>query len=290
MSLASIALAAIYGERLLLAKLLAIIFLVPVTRNILSKIQRYTSIQKFKAEHCCQPIRQYPLMDPILGLDYMISSIRAFNRKHLLETTSQRFRSIGYTFSVRGFHRRTIFTADAENIKTILSLRFNDFALSGRRGIMGPLLGNSIFTTDGESWAHSRAFLRPHFAKDHVADLTLFEDHVQHLFNVLPRDKRTVDAKVLFHRLTLDSATEFLFGKSTNTLANAKEIDLQFESSLKFSVDHVSKFSTVFLCLSTTCCFVLEYEAVTDPPQHPDGILDSLGTYETLPQKEPAVP
>lgn len=64
----------------------------------------------------------------------------------------------------------------------------------------------------------SRALLRPQFARGQVADLLLEEVHVQHFFKRLVDggDSWTaeVDLVPLFFNLTLDSATEFLFGKS----------------------------------------------------------------------------
>lgn len=60
--------------------------------------------------------------------------------------------------------------------------------------------------------------LRPQFARGQVADLMLEEVHVQHLFNRLVDGENSwtteVDLVPLFFNLTLDSATEFLFGKS----------------------------------------------------------------------------
>ena len=47
----------------------------------------------------------------------------------------------------------------------------------------------------------------------------MFERHVQHLILKIPRDGETVDLRPLFSNLTLDIATEFLFGKSTDSLA-----------------------------------------------------------------------
>lgn len=68
---------------------------------------------------------------------------------------------------------------------------------------------------------HSRALLRPQFSRQQVADLDLEESHVQHLFKHLsPLSEGwtgTADLAPLFFRLTLDSATEFLFGQSVNS-------------------------------------------------------------------------
>jgi len=91
---------------------------------------------------------------------------------------------------------------------------------------MGPVFGEGIFTTDGEAWAHSRALLRPNFARDQVADLEAFERHIQALVAVIPRDGSTVDLQELFFRFTMDSATEFLFGKSVESLSGVVHGDL----------------------------------------------------------------
>ena len=61
--------------------------------------------------------------------------------------------------------------------------------------------------------------LRPQFTRQQVADLELEEKHVQYLLLTIQPDHSTgwagpLDLSVLFFRLTMDSATEFLFGQS----------------------------------------------------------------------------
>ena len=60
--------------------------------------------------------------------------------------------------------------------------------------------------------------LRPHFARSQIADLPLVEKHIPHLVKIIPRDGSTVDLQPFFFRLTLDTATDFLFGESANSL------------------------------------------------------------------------
>lgn len=78
-----------------------------------------------------------------------------------------------------------------------------------------------IFTTDGAEWARSREMLRPNFVRSQVGDLATFETHIGHLIAAVPKDGSTVDLSELFFRLTMDSATEFLFGESTDTLSKS---------------------------------------------------------------------
>lgn len=85
-------------------------------------------------------------------------------------------------------------------------------------------LGLSIFTTDGERWHQSRSLLRPQFIKDRVSDLHTFEHHVQILLPMLKgaHNGATVRADDLFFRFTLDAATDFLLGKSVDSLVTGQ--------------------------------------------------------------------
>ncbi|KAK5215519.1 hypothetical protein LTR96_011283 [Exophiala xenobiotica] len=113
-------------------------------------------------------------------------------------------------------------TADPKNVQAILATQFNDFELGPLRfGMFGPFIGKGIFTSDGKDWSHSRGLLRPQFTRAQVADLTLEESHVQSLFDCLTVESNswtaTVNLAPLFFNLTLDSATEFLFGQSVHS-------------------------------------------------------------------------
>jgi cytochrome P450 len=175
-------------------------------------------------EHGCEPLQTYyPLKDPIFGLDNMLESIKAAKETRLLERALGNYRSLGNTFGNRLFNQKVIVTIEPQNVKTILSLRFKDFGIGNRETTLGPLLGQGIFTMDGAFWQHSRAMIRPNFARDQVADLEAFERHIQDLWKLIPRDGSTIDLQELFFRFTIDSATEFLFGQSTNTLKEKKE-------------------------------------------------------------------
>jgi len=100
------------------------------------------------------------------------------------------------------------------------------------------MLGRGIFTTDGEAWAHSRAMIRPNFNRTQVADLDAFEKHIQTLFQILPRDGSTVDLQDLFFKFTIDSSTEFLFGKSTDSLVAQLKGQTSSESDFASAFNH----------------------------------------------------
>ena len=86
-------------------------------------------------------------------------------------------------------------------------------------------------------WKHHRTVARPFFEKDRLSDLETFERHLQRLLEILEDHARTgepLDLQVrtfpkgqfttshifqdLYSRYTLDTATEFLMGSSTDSL------------------------------------------------------------------------
>ena len=77
------------------------------------------------------------------------------------------------------------------------------------------------FSTDGAEWQHARNLLRPQFAREQISNLDLEEEHIKNLMRVLPINKDgwtdVTDILPLFFRLTIDSATEFLFGESVDS-------------------------------------------------------------------------
>lgn len=58
---------------------------------------------------------------------------------------------------------------------------------------------------------------------DQVADLALLDDHINHLLDLIPKDRSAFDIQRLFFLLTLDSATHFLFGESVGCMLPPSE-------------------------------------------------------------------
>lgn len=126
-------------------------------------------------------------------------------------------------------------TIEPENIKTVLSLSLKDYTLRHRLELFMPLLGRGIFNTDGQHWASSRALIRPSFAREQIANLSLLEKLMQDIFMLLPRDGTTVDLQELFFRYTIDSATDLLFGQSVGALKKSQS-GLAFADALQYAL------------------------------------------------------
>ncbi|KAF2093250.1 cytochrome P450 52A12 [Rhizodiscina lignyota] len=171
-----------------------------------------------KAQHGCQPCRVLPVKDPIFASDQIIALLRAFKNKKALEDRKKLVDYFGNTYVVKSLTQMTFYTSEPENIKAMLSTKFPDYQFDDRTHTHYQLLGEGIFAVSGKKWVESRALLRPNFAREQVADIATFETHIQKLFELIPTDGRTVDLQDLFYCLTMDSATEFLFGSSIHSL------------------------------------------------------------------------
>jgi len=175
-------------------------------------------------ENGCKPIKLHPglnsFAERLIGTRVVRENMKSFKEHNLLETAYNRFQKYGNTFEANLLSTKAIQTIEPDILKTMLATKFKDWNLPDRRkSAFIPLLGHGIFTTDGAAWQHSRDLLRPNFTRSQVGDLATFEKHISQLIDRIPKDGSTVDLQELFFRLTIDSATEFLFGESTNSLA-----------------------------------------------------------------------
>lgn len=168
----------------------------------------------------CKPYKKYPHKDPIFGLDLLLENVELSKTGGFLDKISERYARLNtYTFSQLLLRREVINTSEPENVKAILATQFKDFSLPPtRKAASTVLLGHGIFNSDGADWETSRSLLRPNFVRSQIGDLDTFEKHITHLIARIPRDGSTVDLQPLFFMLTMDSATEFLFGESTGVL------------------------------------------------------------------------
>ncbi|KAF5639064.1 cytochrome P450 monooxygenase 52A13 [Fusarium sp. NRRL 52700] len=197
--------------------------------------------RKFREEHGCAPVTcQLPLKDPLFGIDFILKLMKVFKEKRLLETFANDFyKTVGITFLVERGSQQTIFTIDPENIKTVLVLKFKDYGLAFRAPLFNPVTGGGMFVSDGEEWVHSRALMRPTFARDQVADFELTNRHVTDLVSKIPISTAFNLQELLFD-FTMDSGTEFLFGQSTDTLCNPTKASQEFTKAFDFTLKDVA--------------------------------------------------
>lgn len=199
---------------------------------------RATARRNLATAHGCRPVKEFERSRFLFGLDCI--NLRNIDSPNLFDEIHDNCLKYNNTFhnELCGFDM--LETNEPENIKAILATSFKDFSLSWRQKAMTKFLGNGIFVTDGEQWRHSRALLRPQFARSHIDDLPTFERHVSRLLEQLPDDGSTIDLESHFFKLTLDATTEFLLGRSTNSLAPEKlksDADVRFAIAINDALD-----------------------------------------------------
>ena len=171
------------------------------------------------ARHGCEPPPRPYSKDP-LGISIILGVLKAGREERGPQYTAQLIEEMGsdtHTVQVRILDSPVTLTRDPENAKAIL--QSPDFDIGPHRADgFKPLLGSGLPTLLGKAWQDSRSMLRPQFSRSQISDLNLLERHLQRLFRGLePKGDgwtNKVDLQILFYNLTLDTATEFLYGQS----------------------------------------------------------------------------
>ncbi|KAK7044237.1 Protein kinase alk2 [Paramarasmius palmivorus] len=157
------------------------------------------------------------------GILTLIRAVRNFKAEYLAEGVQDKLDQIGYTFNMRVLFSDRIVTCEPEYIKAILATRFEEFEKGeDTRSAFNSLLGTGVFAADGELWKFHRGITRPFFTKDRISHFDIFDRHADSAIAQMKRrfkEGYPVDFQDVVARFTLDSATEFLFGKDVNTLS-----------------------------------------------------------------------
>jgi cytochrome P450 len=195
-------------------------FSIFVLVKVFAAIFRSLHHRRLSKEYGCLPLQSYP--NNPWGIRVWIEVIKAAKKNRVVELVAGRYYPGFYTFRSRMLATPHLHTIEPENIKTILATNFKHYSLGKSRLVnFKDLLGEGIFTLDGAGWEHSRGLLRPQFSRNQVSDIESFETHVTHFLALLPSGEgEVVDLAPIFFRLTLDSATEFLFGETAGSLLN----------------------------------------------------------------------
>ena len=202
--------------------------------SIIQNITRRLVRSRFVKQHGCKVPARHPLKDPLFGIDGIRAAFRAIASKTFLEQVENQYKEYGNTFSSRRATFDIIYTVEPENIKTILSTKFEDYEVgSHRRRVFSPLLGNSVILLDGVRWEHTRTILRPSFTRSLMNDLPMLEEHISNLLQAIPRDGSTVNLAELFLRMTADVTTDFMFGESVNLLTNPEAFEKKWTAAFQ---------------------------------------------------------
>lgn len=186
--------------------------------------------------------------DKFLGITPFIRLLMAAKNFRVLQTVGMSFTMTQKrTVMTQTLGRWAIITCEPEIVKTMLATDFKSFSTGHRHGQLSPLLGDGIFTSEGETWRHSRTMLRPQFSRERISRLQSLEGHIELLLRHFKNAAATgeyIDSQMFLHRLTLDSASKFLFGVSVDTLAEGLSGEqskmLRTKNGLKSATDVVN--------------------------------------------------
>jgi cytochrome P450 len=197
--------------------------------------------KEFAAQHGCKPLRPWSAKWP-LGLDLLIKATQYAKKQQIMQLFLAVVEDSGCnTFEQNLLGTRGIDTQDPANLEALLSKQFTEFGLGLRPPTFYPLLGSGIFTQDGQQWKHTRELLRPQFMRNRSENFEQIKTCVQNLISVIP-DDGIVDLQPLFFRLTFDTTTFLLFGKSMSALSSDAIAgqESEFADAFNTSQDYLS--------------------------------------------------
>ncbi|KPM38708.1 hypothetical protein AK830_g7851 [Neonectria ditissima] len=211
---------------------------------VATRVRTWYTHRKRCSSNGCLPPPAYPHKDGILGLVHLRTLIKARQEKRLPTAFSSIFTDTGagvHTLTYTTLGSTTYWTVDADNIKAVLSSSFRDWGLPRARvDAFAACWGGGIFGADGAEWEHSRAMLRPSFNRRQGQDTEMLERHVQNLLARITHGQ-TVDLAELFPLLTMDIATDLLFGESAGCLDPAKSAQgMEFTAAFNYVMQKMS--------------------------------------------------
>ncbi|KAM7215915.1 putative cytochrome P450 [Rhypophila decipiens] len=188
---------------------------------------KYLQYEQKRVQFGCQPLRRYRSWDMILGLDYVYSMMKAIKEDRFFEFQKQTYHTANGDYSrvwtANFLGNRMVYSSASENMKAMSTSRKDCFGIEPIRvtnGAVGPFTPGGVSSSDGAKWHRARDLIKPYFDRAAFSNLDRLQVHVDRLLNKIPSDGTTVDMQSLFQRWFLDTSTEFLFGKSANSLDN----------------------------------------------------------------------
>ncbi|APA06311.1 hypothetical protein sscle_01g010810 [Sclerotinia sclerotiorum 1980 UF-70] len=152
-------------------------------------------------------------------LRYLQDTVRSIDVCTFLKAQCEYFQKncLAKTYEVKLLGRVGIYTTDPVNVQAIIVSHFEDYGLGSRREGFYPMIGEGIFTQDGESWRHSRD-----------------EGPVDTLLAELKSSARgIVDLQHFFFKFTLNTTTSLIFGEPFVGLDPAE--NEQFQTDFNYS-------------------------------------------------------
>ncbi|KAJ7647752.1 cytochrome P450 [Roridomyces roridus] len=199
-----------------IALLLAVAFL--ATRTVFTAIARSMEAKAMGARPVPCAKGTWPG-----SVDLLRKLLASYKSGYFGETFSALVESLGPAMNIRILWKDKIFTSAPEHIQIILATDYKNY-IKGQhfRDANDSVLGNGVFNSDGEMWSFHRSMTRPYFSRDRVQHFDIFDRQTERAIAHIRRrmvEGYAIDFQDIISRMTMDSATEFLFGACVDSLS-----------------------------------------------------------------------
>ncbi|XP_015965898.1 cytochrome P450 704C1-like [Arachis duranensis] len=141
------------------------------------------------------------------------------------------------TYRLLSLFRNEVYTADPVNVEYILKTNFANYGKGWyHHGILTDLLGDGIFTVDGEKWQHQRKVATQEISTKAVKDFSLqvFQSNAVTLARVVSEaaiSNKAIDFQDLFMKATLDQVFKIIIGVDLDTMCGTYEEGTKFSNA-----------------------------------------------------------
>ncbi|GMN43030.1 hypothetical protein TIFTF001_012232 [Ficus carica] len=141
------------------------------------------------------------------------------------------------TYRLLGLFRNEIYTSDPVNVEYILKTNFENYGKGSHNyDILRDLLGDGIFTVDGEKWRQQRKISSHEFSTKVLRDFSsvIFKKNAAKVAKILSdiaKNNKTIDIQDLFMKATLDSIFQVAFGAELDSMCGSSEEGKSFSNA-----------------------------------------------------------
>lgn len=158
-----------------------------------------------------------------------------FNRvHHYMTDLASKYK----TYRLISPFRNEIYTSDPANVEHMLKTNFDNYGKGWHNySILGDLLGDGIFTVDGEKWRQQRKVSSYEFSTRVLRDYAsiVFQKNVAKLAKIISEaatSNQIMDIQDLFMKSTLDSIFKVGFGVELDSMCGSSEEGTKFSTAL----------------------------------------------------------
>ncbi|KAM4087192.1 hypothetical protein ACJW30_10G159300 [Castanea mollissima] len=165
------------------------------------------------------------------------TSIHQLVNFHRLHDFMTELSSKHRTFRLLDQNRALVYTADPANVEHLLKTNFQNYGKGWfHYNILTDLLGDGIFTVDGEKWRHQRKESSYEFSTNILKNFSsvVFKTNAVKLSRILSEavsSNKTIEIQDLFMKSSLDSVFKIVLGVELDSMCGTYEEGIRFSNA-----------------------------------------------------------